>query len=520
MDAVKIDMEIAIELARIGCCYFCVLRFLNIDNINVFTEVASLTSSENENQASTRETKTLPKISSDSIPSSLSFLSEFFALDFLQVDCIACLGIFTHASNTTTIQQISKKITQLGYNNFSSYELSLELPVSTLIRQFAIWNYIKSKFDLPHKNPISSIVDLNKALKFIFLSAISKEISAPFILGSEFQIRLYYSSERTKYEEDLMGSIKNTMQIRRKARTSRRKGPKKRQKFSMFTRVTLNEALPLLSLKNYKDAGFLPPPICEDINTCPSTFTVKCSHKPILVAGNYLKLKRGMSQTPWHMNGINKTETSVEEEIIRSMLPYFGCEESKFHSSGREDVDVRMLGKGRPFVVEIIEPHLTYAAQGDIFWKNLEDEINAGSEGVQINSLHLSDRAEFSQMNRDVSKKKKTYRCVVWLSDPILGKENSPIIKKINAVQDLVVYQQTPIRVLGRRTLLTREKMVHKMVATYINPHFILLDVKAAAGTYIKEFVHGDRGRTVPSIGSYFGCNADILQLDVLELHL
>lgn len=38
------------------------------------------------------------------------------------------------------------------------------------------------------------------------------------------------------------------------------------------------------------------------------------------------------------------------------------------------------------------------------------------------------------------------------------------------------------------------------------------------AGTYIKEFVHGDLGRTVPSVGSLLGCRADILQLDVTHV--
>lgn len=37
-------------------------------------------------------------------------------------------------------------------------------------------------------------------------------------------------------------------------------------------------------------------------------------------------------------------------------------------------------------------------------------------------------------------------------------------------------------------------------------------------GTYIKEFVHGDLGRTVPSVGSLLGCRADILQLDVTKV--
>ena len=35
-----------------------------------------------------------------------------------------------------------------------------------------------------------------------------------------------------------------------------------------------------------------------------------------------------------------------------------------------------------------------------------------------------------------------------------------------------------------------------------------------------QEFVHSDEGRTVPSMGSLLGCKAEIMQLDVAELHM
>lgn len=40
----------------------------------------------------------------------------------------------------------------------------------------------------------------------------------------------------------------------------------------------------------------------------------------------------------------------------------------------------------------------------------------------------------------------------------------------------------------------------------------------ASAGTYIKEFVHGDLGRTVPNVGQILGTDSDILQLDVTNV--
>ena len=41
----------------------------------------------------------------------------------------------------------------------------------------------------------------------------------------------------------------------------------------------------------------------------------------------------------------------------------------------------------------------------------------------------------------------------------------------------------------------------------------------ASAGTYIKEFVHGDLERTIPNVGTILGVETDIIQLDVLKLY-
>ena len=41
----------------------------------------------------------------------------------------------------------------------------------------------------------------------------------------------------------------------------------------------------------------------------------------------------------------------------------------------------------------------------------------------------------------------------------------------------------------------------------------------SSAGTYIKEFVHGDLERTKPNVGSILGSEVDILQLDVMKLY-
>jgi tRNA pseudouridine synthase 10 len=85
-----------------------------------------------------------------------------------------------------------------------------------------------------------------------------------------------------------------------------------------------------------------------------------------------------------------------------------------------------------------------------------------------------------------------------------------------------VLRQRTPVRVLHRRSLMERRKVVHAARTQRLGPHFFLLHLVTSAGTYVKEFVHGDLGRTRPSVGELLGeaaggtrVAADILMLDV-----
>lgn len=52
-------------------------------------------------------------------------------------------------------------------------------------------------------------------------------------------------------------------------------------------------------------------------------------------------------------------------------------------------------------------------------------------------------------------------------------------------------------------------------------PQWFALSVEAQAGTYIKEFCHGDFGRTVPNVGALLGnCEVHIAELDVVHISL
>jgi tRNA pseudouridine synthase 10 len=94
--------------------------------------------------------------------------------------------------------------------------------------------------------------------------------------------------------------------------------------------------------------------------------SVQCSYENILVAGRYIKKSRLVSQTPWPPeNSSTKVVTSVQDEISKVISPTFlpANGEVYLHASGREDVDVRMLGRGRPFILEVVNPKRAISCQ-------------------------------------------------------------------------------------------------------------------------------------------------------------
>lgn len=111
-----------------------------------------------------------------------------------------------------------------------------------------------------------------------------------------------------------------------------------------------------LNLEDYKTHIAVPPVTVSTPVKLARYFT---NGPTIFVAGRYRKLSRDLSQTPWILNGKRMKEGSIQEFISREISLYFGIDDKEeseklvFMASGREDIDVRCLGKGRPFVLQI-----------------------------------------------------------------------------------------------------------------------------------------------------------------------
>lgn len=137
---------------------------------------------------------------------------------------------------------------------------------------------------------------------------------------------------------------------------------------------------------------------------------------------------------------------------------------------------------------------------------------------ISLNSKYLSIIKEGEE------KKTKRYRALVWLSEPLTDE----LINKINesCSKECAIIQKTPIRVFQRRAAIDRPKTIYSASISRLSDkpeeiHFGVFEMHAQAGTYIKEFVHGDLGRTTPNLATIAGVHsADLLELDVMDVDL
>ncbi|UCH89159.1 MAG: tRNA pseudouridine(54/55) synthase Pus10, partial [Thermoplasmata archaeon] len=243
---------------------------------------------------------------------------------------------------------------------------------------------------------------------------------------------------------------------------------------------------------------------------------------PIFIYGRYLKYSRGLPQTKWfcrkcrgrgceHCNNTGKMyETSVEELIAAPAVLVTEAEDFALHGMGREDIDVLMLGSGRPFVLELTKPK-----KRRIDFDSLAKSINTKNRGkIEVNGLRKSSRKEMIAIKS--SKSKKTYRCRILAKKPI---PNEKLKMVVNTFVERVITQRTPIRVSHRRPDKYRKRTVVNCEIVSQNGQEFILDITGESGLYIKELIHGDSARTQPNLSAELGIDCDVIELDVIKIH-
>lgn len=343
------------------------------------------------------------------------------------------------------------------------------------------------------------------------------------------------------------------------------------------------------------------------------TLTVELDIRSHYVYGRYRKLARGIPQTKWPCRSCKgrgcercdqtgmQYQSSVQGLIGDPLLDLFGSNEHAFHGMGREDIDVRCLGRGRPFVIEMKQP-----VKREVDYDALMKLINESASGqLEVTDMRASNRSEVVRVKDTPAEKSYTIRYKI---EPITQKDLDQItqvmeipknnddrnrrrrdhhrgkkrhvkeqdepeidysqLKKAELtalceerglaksgtkdvlmerlmnfkeetlplpsedyvmeimakLQGCTLAQRTPERVAHRRA----DKIRKRKVLETSNPSigigedgifFGEFSLRCESGTYVKETVHGDGGRTQPSIASLVKAKCTVEWLDVADIH-
>ncbi|MEM0343553.1 MAG: tRNA pseudouridine(54/55) synthase Pus10 [Thermoplasmata archaeon] len=274
-----------------------------------------------------------------------------------------------------------------------------------------------------------------------------------------------------------------------------------------------------LEAKLGKAVSFTNPEVVLLVDTRFDKVTVEIS--PLFVYGRYRKYSREIPQTRWpcrvcrgkgcpRCGGKGRMyEVSVQDLIGPVLVRHARGTEDFFHGMGREDIDARMLGNGRPFVAEVRRPLVR-----TLDLQAVQDEINRSARGmIEVFGLRPSNRAEMREVKE--SAYPKTYRVKVRFQRAV---EDGKLKELVTSLAGKPISQQTPNRVSHRRADLERHRTIRRIEVESVSGAEAVLLVEADSGTYIKELMHGDQGRTQPSVAGLVGVPCEVVELDVVGI--
>lgn len=245
--------------------------------------------------------------------------------------------------------------------------------------------------------------------------------------------------------------------------------------------------------------------------------------RSLYILGRYRKLIRGIPQTRWpcrecrgkgcqrcNFTGRMYPE-SVDELIGPEVMKATGASDTVFHGAGREDIDALMLGDGRPFIVEAVQP-----LKRRIDLTRLQHRINRYAAGkVEVLGLKYVEHPAVEVIKQ--AKADKVYRLRVTFSAKI---SEESLISALDIIDGASIMQSTPTRVAHRRADLVRERKVYYTELEELAPDGLsaTIVVGCQGGLYVKELVSGDEGRTKPNIAEKLDVIANVSELDVIKI--
>eukprot|EP00434_Breviolum_minutum_P023807 symbB.v1.2.021000.t1/scaffold1794.1/size101098/7 len=254
------------------------------------------------------------------------------------------------------------------------YQLSFDLPVAVVLREQILLSMAREAQE--------AILEIKELLQLLLQEKLG---SLGFLPWQEASETVFFTIHATGQYSGNANEALRSLQNSNGSRSGYRPSKKRRREEPPPAALTGSAVMKALNDLNNEDlkAKLGLEDLSEGLQRVngSSWLQLQIRREGFFIRGRYLKLSRRLPQSPWVIEGERKGDGSVEEDIATPVAQHFGAE-VRFHAEGREDIDVRMLGLGRPFVLEVRNArHLS------VELAEVQRAVNAAGDRVQISHL-------------------------------------------------------------------------------------------------------------------------------------
>ncbi|MGC8569948.1 MAG: tRNA pseudouridine(54/55) synthase Pus10 [Caldivirga sp.] len=226
----------------------------------------------------------------------------------------------------------------------------------------------------------------------------------------------------------------------------------------------------------------LNPDVVVRVNTDDGSVSVEVM--PVYIEARYRKLIRGIPQVG------DASVASVAKETVIELKPL----DVVLHFAGVEGPEVRVLGLGRPMVIEAIRPLSRNIREGTII-KN----------GVQLLNLKAAGKVQVREIKSKAGELRRVYRVLVKL----YGNVND---EQLKSLEDYFSNRQIR-QSMGRGK---RVKLIYGLKVIPVSGSILELIIDTQGGFSIRRFITSEG--TEPSISGTLGVKVIPIEVDILGI--
>jgi tRNA pseudouridine synthase 10 len=247
----------------------------------------------------------------------------------------------------------------------------------------------------------------------------------------------------------------------------------------------------------------------------PFTCHIHIKANSLYVGGRYKKLVGGIPQFNrfcWKCNGEGCIECngtgklflqSIEEMMSEPIIKATEGTDVILHTSSWEKIESRVLGVGRPFILEVKNPIKRF-----VDLDKFEEDVNIHSKKrIEISDLSFVTK-KFVKILKIKGDDEKLFKAIVEFEQNISDDELKKIEKNLNNIIIKQTYQSRK----------SRKKVLHSVNIKRLGLNLVEMLIKSQGGLNIEGFITGEKVRTSPNIREIVGIPIKCFSYDIIGI--